>query len=209
MEHEHGGFVGRRPVNSVGIYRELRGASRATLLFKGVKLIGDGREYLAIVRNVSDDGLQLRLFHPLPDHRHLAVELDNGDRHAVQIVWQTDVMAGAFFIDPVDVAVFRHAAGAGLRRQHLRVKTTIEGYLRTRSVTEPVAFIDISRGGAQIECAAWLGLDEGVAINSPYFSALPARIRWREHPRYGVEFDQLFRFDELAVICAAEADRPK
>lgn len=207
MEHERGEFVGRRQVNSASIYRELRGASRDTLLFKGVKLVGDGCEYLAIVRNVSADGFQLRLFHPLPDHSELAVELENGERHAVHIVWQTDVMAGGFFIDPVDVAAFRQAAGGGLRRQHLRVKTSLEGHLRTGMVRAPIMFKDISRGGAQIECDVWLGLSEGVTIGSPRFPALRARICWRDYPRYGVEFEQIFRFDELAVICAAEARR--
>ena len=43
-----------------------RGAARVTLLIRAAKIVHPGGEFLCVVHTVSETGVRLRLFHPLP-----------------------------------------------------------------------------------------------------------------------------------------------
>ncbi|MCA1661218.1 MAG: PilZ domain-containing protein [Novosphingobium sp.] len=63
-------------------------------------------------------------------------------------------------------------------------------------------FVDISQHGAGIECRDHLALNERVRLVCDCLPELTARVRWRQRPLYGVIFEQLFRYDELARLTA-------
>ena len=58
----------RLPVSqeTAGDDAEQRTAPRFTLLIRAAKLIGPEGEYLCVVRDASESGVSVRLFHPLP-----------------------------------------------------------------------------------------------------------------------------------------------
>lgn len=47
------------------------------------KLGADKRELLCVIRDVSEGGIRLRLFHELPQPTYLAIEMENGQSHAL------------------------------------------------------------------------------------------------------------------------------
>jgi hypothetical protein len=65
-----------------------------------------------------------------------------------------------------------------------------------------VRFHDISQQGACIECEKWLAMNELVRLDTGVMPSLYAKVRWRDHPRYGLVFEQTFKLDELARISA-------
>lgn len=184
-----------------------RSAPRVTVLIRPGKLIADGREFLCVVRDVSEGGVKVRLFHLLPSHRQLEIEFDNGERFALKMVWQTGDLAGFSFVDEVDVGLLVARQADSRPRRQPRLAVEVEGVLCSSGVRIPVVLRDISQRGASIDCANWLMIDELVRIESDLLPTLHAKVRWRRPPRYGLVFEQTFRIEELARACAELAER--
>ena len=58
-----------------------------------------------------------------------------------------------------------------------------------------------NRPGAGIDSDKWLLLHELVKIETGLLPPIYAKVRWRDHPRYGVIFEQTFQLENLARIC--------
>ena len=71
-------------------FSERRSARRFSLVMRTAKLISQSGEYLCIVRNVSETGVKVRLFHPAPPDKFLFLALANGEIHPLQFVWQEE-----------------------------------------------------------------------------------------------------------------------
>jgi hypothetical protein len=181
---------------------EQRGAPRFTLLLRVAKLIVDGREQFCVIRDASATGLKVKLFAPLPTHTELSVELANGDRHAAEAVWTAGDHAGLRFLEEIELPrLLDEAKGAGQRRQ-VRLRIAMEGVLHSGGESVPVSFRDISQQGAALESSKWLLLNELVKIETSILPTVYAKVRWRDHPRYGVIFEQTFQLEELARRCS-------
>jgi hypothetical protein len=181
---------------------ELRGAPRFTLMLRVAKLVVDGREQFCVIRDASATGLKVKLFGPLAPHKTLAVELANGDRHDVQCMWMTGDHAGLRFREPVEIErLIDEAKGTGQRRQ-VRLRIALDAMLFSGGEAVPVAIRDISQQGAAVDSEKWLLLNELVKIQTAILPPLYAKVRWRDHPHYGVIFEQTFQLEELAHRCA-------
>lgn len=181
---------------------ERRQAPRVTVMIRPGKLIADGREFLCVVRDVSETGLKVRLFHPLPEHRSLEIEFDNGERHALQLVWQAGDLAGCFFIDSVDCARLLVGQNDDFPRRQPRLNVTLPAVLFAGGLRTDVQICDISQRGASIETPGWLMIDELVRVECALLPTLHAKVRWRRPPRYGLVFEHTFKIEELATACA-------
>lgn len=197
--------LGRLPSGvgaAVDAVEERRASPRITVMIRPAKLIADNREFLCVVRDVSESGLKLRLFHTLPEHRHLTIEFENGERHAIQLVWQAGDLAGCFFVSEVDLVRLIAAHEGPYPRRQPRMQVAVEAVLCTGGLRTPITMRDISQRGAAIDCPGWLMIDELVRIESEYLPTIHAKVRWRRPPRYGVIFEQTFRLEDLALACA-------
>ena len=180
---------------------EQRGAPRFTLLLRVAKLIVDGREVFCVIRDASTTGLKVRLFTPLPPHAELAVEMANGDRHRARCVWNADDHAGLQFAMPVPLDQLLDEAKASGQRRHVRLRIALDGVLHSGGEVVTVKLHDISQQGAGIDSDKWLLLHELVKIETGLLPPIYAKVRWRDHPRYGVIFEQTFQLENLARIC--------
>ena len=194
-----------------GPYENARAAPRFTLLIRTAKLIGATCEYLCVVRDVAQGGVKVRLFHPLPPHTQLMLELANGDRFAVERVWEHASDAGLRFTGPVDIARIVAEEGA-FRKRPLRLRVHLAGAITVIGSSCAVRVHDVSQQGAQIESARHLAMDQQLRLDIPHLPAIVAKVRWRRHPAYGLVFEQTFRFDELArlapLLQPADAAQP-
>lgn len=181
---------------------ELRSAPRFALLIRAAKLIVDGREYLCILRDASATGVKIRLFTPIPKHSRLAIELGNGDRHDARLAWTTHDHAGLQFLEEVDVQRLINERGGAHPRRQVRLRVVLDAVLHAGGESTHVRFHDISQQGACIECEKWLAMNELVRLDTGVMPSLYAKVRWRDHPRYGLVFEQTFKLDELARISA-------
>lgn len=184
---------------------ERRSAPRLTLLIRPAKLVVDAREFLCVVRDVSEGGIKVRLFAPLPEHRELIIEFDTGERHPVQFVWQEGDLAGFVFAADVDIDRLIASHQSDYPRRQPRLNVDFEAVLCTAGLRTPVIVRDISQRGASIECSGWLMIDELVRLESKVLPTLHAKVRWRRPPRYGLVFEQTFQLPDLARACAEMA----
>ncbi|MFM9935177.1 MAG: PilZ domain-containing protein [Novosphingobium sp.] len=181
---------------------EHRSAPRYALLIRTAKIVADGREFLCIIRDASATGLKVRLFSPLPRARALSIELVNGDRYLVDLVWQADDYAGLRFFEEIAVERLLEEGGGAFPRRQVRLRIVLDGVLHSGGEAVRIAFKDISQQGACVECDKWLLMNELVRVETGATSPLYAKVRWRSHPQYGLIFEHTFKLDELARISA-------
>lgn len=176
---------------------ELRGAPRFALMLRSAKLIADGCEFLCIIRDVSETGVKLRLFHPLPDAALLQVETANGARYPMQKVWGANNEAGFRFLQPIDVDAFVSESGPYPKRP-LRLRVHHPAEARYGKEAVPVTILDISRQGARIVCDSKLAIGQKFCLEATELPLFEATVLWRRAPEYGVVFGQVMGLEELA-----------
>lgn len=178
---------------------ELRDAPRFTLLLRCAKLIVDGREYVCVLRDASDSGAKLRLFHPMPEGRVLELEMPDGSRHVFDLVWERDDHAGIRFHDRVNVRELLDDHADRPRRQ-LRIQVANKARLAAHGELRDGRLVNISQQGACIESDAPLRLREKVRIEAEGLPVIHARVCWRRAPLFGLVFETGFQLEELARL---------
>lgn len=189
-----------------------RGAQRFSLLIRTAKLVYPFGEFLCIVRDVSASGVRLKIFHPLPSHKHAEIELANGDRHPLEWVWEDDDHAGFQFPGEIDVHAFINETSHWSRRP-IRLKLTLPAVLTTDDGARVAWVLDLSQQGARIECSQHLAVKQKVKLEAEGLPLLIANVAWRSSPHYGLVFQQTFTFEALAKLVAGlqaegEDDQP-
>jgi hypothetical protein len=186
---------------SVGA-RERPAALPVAAMLRPAKLIADRRELLCMVRNISEVGVEVRLFHALPTHSALSIEFDNGARHPITPVWKSADRIGCAFLGRVDLADIVAADRRHPPRRQPRLAVEHEALIYASRVKFPVVIRNISQRGAAIDAQIWLAVDEVVRIESPVLPVIHGRVRWRRTPRYGLVFEETFGMAELARACS-------
>lgn len=180
---------------------DLRQAPRFTLMLRVAKLVIDGREQFCVIRDVSSSGMKVKLFGPVLQHAELALELANGDRYRAECVWTAGDHAGLRFSDTITLdRLLDEARGAG-ERKHVRLRIALDGMLHSGGEAVPVAIRDISQQGAGIDSEKWLLINELIKVETAILPPLYAKVRWRDHPHYGLIFEQIFQLEDLARRC--------
>lgn len=178
---------------------DLRGAGRIALLIRSAKLIGSDSEFLCVVRDASESGVSVRLFHPLPANGPLTLEMPNGDRHALERVWEEDGRAGFRFAAATDISrIIEGPSRFGRRGVRVRIDVPCELNLAGRRV--PAMIRNLSQQGAQIATGERLSLVQRVKIVAAGLPEIAAKVRWRREDSYGLSFEDTFQFAELAVL---------
>ncbi len=176
-----------------------RNAPRFTLLIRAAKLTSPDAEFLCVVRDASETGVSVRLFHPLPTDLEFALELPNGDRHALERVWETDGKAGFRFPNPVALERIVEARGGYAKRPvRLRLEVPCTMIASLRRVQATIG--NLSQQGAQIRTLEHLSLAQRVKLEIDGVPPIAARVRWRRNDRYGLSFEDTFQFAELAAL---------
>ncbi|RXZ64603.1 PilZ domain-containing protein [Pelagerythrobacter rhizovicinus] len=184
-----------------GATGEERAAPRFTLLIRSAKLIAPQGQFLCVIRDVSATGISLRGFHPLPDGEPLLLELQTGDRHAIERVWSRGNEAGFRFAAPVEVGNLIAETGEYPKRP-LRLDIDLPLDLRCGGERIEADLVNLSQHGARIECAHFLALGQPLWIMSDRLPEIEARVRWRDGSRYGLTFDTTFNLRDFALLAA-------
>jgi hypothetical protein len=178
---------------------EQRTAPRFTLLIRAAKLTCPDAEFLCVVRDASETGVSVRLFHPLPAGLDFTLELPNGDRHALERVWETEGKAGFRFREAVALERIVEARGGYAKRPvRLRLEVPCRLIASLRRVEATIR--NLSQQGAEIRTEEHLSLAQRIKIEFDGVPAIAARVRWRRQDRYGLSFEDTFQFAELAAL---------
>lgn len=184
---------------------EQRAAPRFTLLIRAAKLVCEAGEFVCVIRDVSETGVSVRLFHALPDVEALELHMPAGGVYPVETVWQRPREAGFCFAAPVDVDLLINEAGAYPKRG-LRINVGFPATITTLTQRSAALVHNFSQQGALIECEALLAIDQTLRLAAadiaPELKEIRAKVRWRRGTRYGVVFDNTFTLADFAMLAA-------
>lgn len=178
---------------------EMRAAPRYTMLIRAAKLITRRGEFLCVIRDVSETGVSMRIFHPLPACRTMAVELQNGDRHNLELVWQDDERAGFRFSGKSDISRIIECPSEFTRRP-VRINLAAPAMVEVSGQAEHATIQDISQQGAKIACAVSFAIDQRIRLMADGMRDTIAKIRWRREGTLGLVFEETFQYGELARV---------
>jgi hypothetical protein len=185
-----------RPVGA-----EQRTAARYTPLIRTAKITGASGEFLCVVSDISESGVSVRLFHPLPRDNALRLEMSNGDSLPLERVWEKDGRAGFRFGSDVDLG--RVVTGHGKwPKRPIRLNLDMPAVLSGLTGQFDATIKNISMQGAQIECSSRLAIDQRLRLSSRGLPEIRTKVRWRKGNLYGLVFDDTFQFADLARIIA-------
>lgn len=187
------------PETGVSAEIDDRAAPRFTLLIRTAKLLVEDRQYLCIVRDISATGASIRSFHPIPDGTRIALELQNGEQHAANLVWQNDAEAGFEFHTPIDVDEIVLGLSDYPKRD-LRFEIDLPVTLKTGGQIIEGQLANLSRQGGRIVCTKTLAIDQPLQIEGASLPEIEARVRWRGDGQYGLIFDTTFSLSNLALL---------
>ena len=180
---------------------DLRHAPRYTLLMRSAKLVSRDGEFLCVVRDASETGVNIRLFHALPKNDFLQLEFPNGDRHRLELVWQQDDRAGLKFVETADIGRLLEGPSRYSKRP-IRVNLDMRVRLATGGQASDGRLIDISQQGAKVLCGERFAIDQRVRLSGQNLPEVNAKVRWRRENAYGLVFEDTFQFGDLAHIVA-------
>ncbi|MBA3863702.1 MAG: PilZ domain-containing protein [Erythrobacter sp.] len=184
---------------------EMRAAPRFTLLIRAAKLISAQGEFVCVIRDVSETGVSVRLFHTLPSCKNFALHLAGGAAYELTQVWERGNEAGFTFVNTVAVQQLISESGEypkrGLRLGLCFPVTITSLSQRLEGVVE-----NLSQQGARIACDGLLAIDQSVRIEVPTVNGemreVRAKVRWRRDSHYGVVFDDTFALGDFARLAA-------
>lgn len=184
---------------------ELRATPRFTLLIRAAKLVSAQGEFVCVIRDVSETGVSVRLFHTLPSCKQFALHMPAGSVYELTPVWQRDTEAGFSFEQPVEVQKLISESGEYPKRG-LRLGLCFPVTLATLSQRHESVVENMSQQGARIACDGLLAIDQTVRIEMPGINGemreVRAKVRWRRDQHYGVVFDDTFTLGDFARLAA-------
>jgi hypothetical protein len=178
---------------------EKRAEARYTLLIQPAKIIEGKREIPCVLRDVSEQGVSVRSFFPLPDKGDLEIELLNGERFAIDPVWHEERSAGFHFKDKVDVSKILSGEGNYPKRP-IRLSLRVPAVVLSGVKRIPVKLENISQQGAKVFCEDELAVGQMVILRSDTIPKVHCKVRWRRGNQYGLVFEQTFKLPELAEL---------
>ncbi|MBV7258702.1 PilZ domain-containing protein [Erythrobacter crassostreae] len=187
---------------------ESRVAPRFTLLIRAARLVAHEGEFVCVIRDVSETGVSVRLFHTLPKGDPLELHMPGGGRYEVRPVWERNNEAGFEFTKPVDVAQLINEAGEYPKRG-LRLGVFFPITVGTLTQSCEGVVENLSQQGARFECDNVFAIDQTLRLSSPEgLKEIRAKVRWRRDNQYGVVFDDTFTLGDFARL-AARLQAPK
>lgn len=188
-----------------GAADDQRVAPRFTLLIRAAKLVSAQGEFVCVIRDVSETGVSVRLFHALPACEEFALHMPAGAAYEVSRKWHRDNEAGFAFQQAVEVEKLVNESGEYPKRG-LRLALCFPVTLTTITGSFDAVVENLSQQGARLTCDALLAIDQSLRITTPAFAGeareVRAKVRWRRDREYGVVFDDTFTLGAFARLAA-------
>ncbi|MGB3710662.1 MAG: PilZ domain-containing protein [Erythrobacter sp.] len=192
-----------REIASAG--EEMRAAPRLTLLIRAAKLVSSNGEFVCIVRDVSDTGLSVRLFHNAPTGEEFELQMAGGASYDIKSVWTKGREAGFEFPERID-ALKLLAEADEYPKRGLRLDLCFPVCVTTLEGTCKAVVENFSQQGARLESEGLFAIDQSIRIKSmagaATFDEVRAKVRWRRDSQYGVVFDDTFTLENFARLAA-------
>ncbi len=182
-----------------------RAAPRFTLLIRAAKIVSSHGEFVCVVRDVSETGVAVRLFHSVPTGDPLELHMPGGNAYEMRNVWQRENEAGFEFTKPIDVNEIIHQFGEFPKRG-LRLGVFFPITIKSLTASSEAVVENLSQQGARFECEAEFAIDQNLRIAcveaGGVLNDLRAKVRWRRGQHYGVVFDDTLSLSDFSRFAA-------
>lgn len=184
---------------------EQRAAPRFTLLIRAAKLVSAQGEFVCVIRDVSETGVSVRLFHALPGCKDFALHMPAGAVYEISRVWEKGNEAGFTFTEAVEVERLVNESSEYPKRG-LRLGLCFPVTINLLAGSFEAVVENLSQQGARLTCDRLLAIDQTVRLAMPDLTGKPrevrAKVRWRREQQYGVVFDDTFTLGDFARLAA-------
>ena len=180
-------------------------ATRYTLFIRAAMLITSQGEFVCVVRNVSETGVRLRLFHAPPTGDPIELHISNGRSFALRQIWHNNNEVSYAFSKRIEIAEFVEDKGTFPSRG-LRLNLIFPAKVHSLSGRHEAIIENISQQGAKLSCARKYAIDQALRLECPeseiQFGEVNAKVRWRRENAYGVVFDNTLSMEQFAKLAA-------
>lgn len=181
---------------------EQRAAARYISLIRAAKLVAEAGEFVCVVRDVSQTGVKVKTFHPMPDDgQPVALELQNGERFSLRPVRQGEGEASYAFARPVAVERLIREHWSHPKRP-FRVNVDFAARLAASCGSHDAKVVNLSQQGARVITDARLAVYQLVRITAPGLPEIRAKVRWHRGGEYGLVFEDTFALPQFARLAA-------
>ncbi|WP_284124042.1 PilZ domain-containing protein [Parerythrobacter aestuarii] len=179
--------------------QDQRANARSSLMLRSAKLVCQSGEYVCIVRDVSAEGVGLRFMHAVPTEPRVILELSNGATYPIERVWKGKQQAGYRFARAIELQDFIHEPSP-FESRPIRLRIRAQGVVEAHRVAHRIRLLDLSRGGALIECGERFGQGAYLTLELPGMDVRPADVCWRKGGQHGLMFHDPLTTQQLASI---------
>ncbi|MBB6428145.1 PilZ domain-containing protein [Sphingopyxis sp. JAI128] len=210
---------GRIPEVDIREVHERRGSSRYRAIRRIARVTRNDDDGLWLVRNISDDGLQLAANVSVTVGEAVAIALSETISVHGRIVWAQGGRCGVIFDGKIDAAATLKALASEQRAEGyraLRLPIEAEAIMILRDGSHPIDLVDISQQGAGYVCDALLKAGHEIDLVLPGGEQRRrALIRWSRGKRGGLWFTQpldrmvlesIARFGDVAGVRTEGSD---
>lgn len=181
---------------------DMRAAPRFTLLIRAARLVAAEGEFVCVIRDVSEAGVSVRLFHALPKGDPFELYMPGGESYVVRPVWERNHEAGFEFTEKVDVSRLI-AETCEYPKRGLRLGVHFPVTIKTLTHDCEGIVENLSQQGARFESEEMFAIDQSIRLSSHEgLRDVRAKIRWRRDTKYGVVFDDTFSLGDFARLVA-------
>lgn len=184
---------------------EARVAPRFTLLIRTAKIISSHGEFVCVVRDVSETGIAVRLFHTVPTGDPLELHMPGGGVYELRTIWERGNEAGFEFTEPVVVDRLIHEPCENPKRG-LRLGLCFPIKIKSLTGSSEGIVENLSQQGALIECEDVLAIAQNLQIacaeGGGILKDVRAKVRWRRGDQYGLVFDDTLSLRDFAQFAA-------
>ena len=184
---------------------DMRVTPRFTLLIRAAKLVSPNGEFVCVIRDVSETGVSVRLFHKLPTGSPLELQMPGGGSYQIETKWQRGNEVGFAFVEAVEVESLIKEADEYPKRS-MRLDLFFPIKVSTLAQSAEGLVLNLSQQGARFESDGLFAIDQNLRLASvesiPELSEVRAKVRWRRDKEYGVVFDDTFTLGDFARLAA-------
>lgn len=160
---------------------------------------------MCIVRDVSERGVRLRLFHDPPKGSPITVSLTGSSEFEVKQVWHERDDAGFEFAHLVELSRFA-AEETAYQKRGLRLALQFPITITAMGTPQDGFVENLSQRGACFSCEGEYALAQSLSVECPeeeiHLGGVHAKVRWRRGGEYGVVFENTLSLEEFARLAA-------
>ena len=184
---------------SKGPGQERRNGRRQLAVLRAALVDIEGLTHFCRIVNVSQGGLELRLYRPAPCGTEVHIRFASEKCMTGKVVWSRGNSAGVALDIGLDTAEFTRASPVDPRHRRRMPRATVEasGTLTVGTLHYHANLLDISPAGARVRTVKPLVSAGQAALRLPNFTIIPSRICWLGECDVGLKFNEALEMRAL------------